>query len=62
MTEEQQYEMQDFIEEYLKKKLEIHVQLDNGQSNGYIDVKVSIVLNGKEIDSGHDQTWIYLEN
>lgn len=62
MTEEQQYEMEDFIEDYLKKNMEVHVELDNGQSLGYIDVKVSIVLNGKQIDSGSNSIWINVKD
>lgn len=48
------------VKAYLKKNLEVHVALDNGQSLGYIEVKVKIVLDGEEIDSGHDSTWLHV--
>ena len=54
MTEEQKIE----LKEYLKENLGISVELDNGQSLGYIEVKVKIVLDGEEIDSGNDSTWL----
>ena len=56
MTEEQKIE----LKEYLKENLGISVELDNGQSLGYIEVKVKIVLDGEEIDSGHDSTWLHV--
>lgn len=46
------------IKKYLKKNLEVHVELDNGQSLGYIEVKVLVSLEGKTIYSGYDSTWI----
>ena len=56
MTEEQKIE----LKEYLKENLGISVELDNGQSLGYIAVKVKIVLDGEEIDSGNDSTWLHV--
>lgn len=58
MTEDKELEIQNIIKDYLKKNLEVHVELDNGQSTGYIEVKVKVILNGEEIDRGSDSTWI----
>ena len=48
------------FKDYLKKNVEVQVEIDNGQTNGYIDVKVMLTVDGEEIDSGHNYTWLHL--